>query len=71
MPITQILRDKSFGEAEVSVISSVFEGILHEMHLARTDPIAKIIAKNVIRFAEAGERDPTRLRERATEFLRE
>ena len=43
--ITQILRDKTFGEAEVRVISSVFEGILHEMHLASTDPIAKIIAK--------------------------
>lgn len=71
MPITQLLRDKTIGEADVKVVSSVFDGILREMHLPCTDPIAKVIAKNVIRFAEAGERDPVRLRERATEFLRD
>jgi hypothetical protein len=39
--------------------------------LSGSDPVSTIIARNVNRLAQAGEHDPTRLRELATEFLRE
>ena len=71
MPITRLLQGTDFDHAHVEAITSAFEDILRELHIPSTDPLAKIIAKNVIRFAGAGERDPARLRERATEFLRD
>jgi hypothetical protein len=71
MPITRLLQDSDFDAADVNILTSAFEGSLNEMHLTRTDPIAVMVAKNVIRFAKAGERDPTRLRELATEFPRD
>jgi hypothetical protein len=71
MPIAKLLEGSDFDAAEVKILTSAFEDSLREMHLDRTDPIAVIVAKNVVRFAKAGERDPTRLRELAIEFLRE
>jgi hypothetical protein len=70
MEIDELLQGAGFDEAGIKIVTGAFEDILREMHLQRADPIAKIIAKNVIRFAQAGERDPERLCERATEFLR-
>jgi hypothetical protein len=60
-------QGNGLDEAGIKVITD----ILREMHLSRSDPIATIIARNVIRYAQAGVRDPARLRELATEFLRE
>jgi len=71
MPITRLLQGSDFDAVDVKILTSAFEDSLSEMHLARTDPIAVIVAKNVIRFTRSGERDPTRLRELATEFLRD
>ena len=71
MPIARLLQGATFDAATVEVMTSVFDDVLREMHMARTDPVATIIAKNVVRFASTGERDPGRLRELATEFLRD
>ena len=71
MPIVRLLQGRAFDPADEKIITSAFEDILTEMHLPRTDPVAMVVAKNVIRFARAGERDPARLRELASEFLRD
>ena len=71
MPIHRLMQAAAFDAAAVKIITSAFDDILGEMHLARTDPVAEIVARNVIRFAQGGERDPARLKELATEFLRE
>ena len=70
MPIRQIMQGTAFDAAEVNLMASVFDDILRDMRLDRTDPVATNIAKNVIRHAQQGERDPARLRERAAAFLR-
>jgi hypothetical protein len=67
MSIDELIQDAGLDEAGIKVITD----ILREMHLSGSDPISTIIARNVIRLAQAGERDPERLRELATEFLRE
>jgi hypothetical protein len=71
MAIHRLTQGTSFDASAVALMTSVFDDIMRETKLARTDPVATIIAKNIIRFAQAGERDAARLRELATEFLRE
>jgi hypothetical protein len=71
MPIIRLLDGAAFDAPAAKAITAAFDDALREMHLDRTDPIAKIVARNVIRYAQQGERDPARLKERATEFLRE
>ena len=70
MPINKLLEGTGFDAATVKVLSETFDDILRGLDLERTDPVAMVIARNLIRFAQAGERDPVRLRELATEFLR-
>jgi hypothetical protein len=70
MPIYRLLQGAAFDAAAVKILTSTFDDILREMNLERSDPVATVIAKNVIRHAQAGERDPARLKELATEFLR-
>jgi len=71
MPINRLLERETFNASTANILISVFEDSLRETRMERADPIAKVIAKNIIRFARSGERDPVRLRERATEFLRD
>jgi hypothetical protein len=70
MPILRLLQEAAFDAATVQIMTSVFDDIVREMKLARTDPIATTIAKNIIKLAQTGERDAARLREQATAFLR-
>ena len=71
MPLQRLLTGVAFEPEALKVLTAVFDDILLEQHLARTDPIASIVARNVIRYAQDGERDPARLKELATAFLRE
>ena len=71
MPINRLLERETFDASTANILISVFEDILRETHMERADPIATVIAKNVIRFAHTGERNRVRLHERATEFLRD
>ena len=67
MPIQQLLRDQQhFGPEDIKVLSSAFEEAMQTLGLVdRTVPAAQLVAKLIIELAQRGERDPTRLRERA------
>jgi hypothetical protein len=48
------------------VLVGAFEEALRELRLMdRKDPATLLVAKRIIELAQKGERDPTRLRERA------
>jgi hypothetical protein len=70
MAIYPLLKDSAFGPEEIKVLTTAYEDTLRTLRLAdRADPAAEIIAKKIIEFAQRGERDPLRLRERAIESL--
>jgi hypothetical protein len=49
---------------EATVLVDAFEGALKELGVAdRSDPAALVVAKLIIIFAKAGERDATQLRD--------
>jgi len=63
MPIRSFLQgDLSFGPEEIAKMSGAFEAALRKLGLVdRNDPAATAVAKLIIEFAKAGERDPERL----------
>jgi hypothetical protein len=66
MPIQQLLKEQSFDPDDINLLSSAFEEALQTLGLVdRTVPAAQLVAKLIIELAQRGERDPTRLRERA------
>jgi hypothetical protein len=70
MAIYRLLKNRAFGPEEIKVLTTAYEDTLRTLRLAdRADPAAEIIAKKIIEFAQRGERDPLRLRERAIESL--
>jgi hypothetical protein len=70
MAIYPLLKDSAFGPEEIKVLTTAYEDTLRTLRLAdRADPATEIIAKKIIEFAQRGERDPLRLRERAIESL--
>lgn len=71
MAINRLLDDAAFDAAAVKVITTAFDDIVRELRLDRTGPAAEIIALNILRYAHEGERDPARLKDLATKFLRE
>ena len=71
MPIHRLLRNTSFDPEAVAMIAAAFEDVCRSLGLAeRTDPLTELVAKTVIEIAQAGERDPVRLRERTLEALK-
>jgi hypothetical protein len=64
MPIYRLLAGQtSCQPEEVATIGNVYEDVLNELGLIdRTDPLTAMIAKKVIELAEAGVRDPVRLK---------
>jgi hypothetical protein len=70
MAIYRLLKNSAFGPEEIKVLTTAYEDTLRTLRLAdRADPATEIIAKKIIEFAQRGERDPLRLRERAIESL--
>ena len=63
MPIRPFLKDDhSFGPEDIAKMSAAFESALRKLRLAdRSDLGATAVAKLIIEFAKAGERDPERL----------
>ena len=63
MPIRPFLKDDhSFGPEDIAKMSAAFESALRKLGLGdRSDPGATAVAKLIIEFAKAGERDPERL----------
>jgi hypothetical protein len=51
-----------FDPEDIAKMSAAFEAALRKLGLAdRSDPAAMAVAKLIIEFAKAGERDPERL----------
>jgi len=67
VPIRPFLPDShSFDPEDIAKMSAAFEAALRKLGLAdRSDPAAMAVAKLIIEFAKAGERDPERLCARA------
>jgi hypothetical protein len=64
MPIRILLNDdQSFTPEEAKVLIEAFEESLKALALVdREDPATLVVAKKVLEAAQAGERDPQRLR---------
>lgn len=67
MPVNTLLEEGyGFTPEDVAVLTQAFERALGELGLRdRKDPAAIALAKLVIHLAKEGERDPSRLCERA------
>jgi hypothetical protein len=66
MPIGVLLESEpaAFGPEDVKTLISAFEASLTVLRLEdRTDPAVTLVAKRVIAFAKAGNRDPITLRD--------
>ncbi len=64
MPIYRLLEGEAFQPEDVAIMGNVFEDVLKELGLVdRDDPVTTLIAKKVIEIAQAGERDPARLKQ--------
>jgi hypothetical protein len=63
MPIRPFLKDDhSFGPEDIANMSAAFETALRKLGVVdRSDPAATAVAKLIIEFAKAGQRDPERL----------
>jgi hypothetical protein len=75
MPIVELLKrqagsPQSFGQDEIKIIVTAFEDTLRTLRLVdRNDATATVVAKRIIALAQQGERDPSRLRQRALQGL--
>jgi hypothetical protein len=70
MPIHRLLENHAFGPDEIRVLTSAFDDVLRKLDLAdRVDPVTEVVARKIIELAQQGERDPTRLSERAIQAL--
>jgi hypothetical protein len=71
MAIYRIFRERVFEPEAVICMAKAYEGAIMALQLSdRHDPLTEIVAKKIVEIAEAGERDPSRLRDRALEELR-
>ena len=71
MTIYRLLKETSFDPDAVKRLATAFEEICRSLGVpANDEPQRERIARTVITIAQAGERDPTRLRERALDALK-
>lgn len=64
-------QNDSFEPETITGMVAAYEDALRSLGVAdRMDPIAEIVAKAIIKFAQHGERDPVTLRDRALDSLR-
>ena len=64
MPIHELLQERDcFSPEQVAVVGKAFEEILVAMALNdRKDLVTRIVAEKVVELAQAGVRDPVRLK---------
>jgi hypothetical protein len=61
----------SFGSEDIAQLAAGLESALANLGIKdRNDPTTTLLAKLIIQLAKDGERDPTRLAERAIEIVR-
>jgi len=74
VPIRAILEGEHgplFGAAEIAALTAAFDAALRKLDLVdRDDPAAIVIAKLIVIAARKGERDPSRLCDRAVTLWR-
>jgi hypothetical protein len=71
MPIYRLLERSPFRPETAAVLGHVFEEVLKELRLVnRQDPVTELIAEKVIELANAGERDPERLKQLVLEIIK-
>lgn len=69
--IFRLLVNSSFGPDEQRLIATAFEGALIDLRLKdRDDPMTELVAQEIFKQAERGERDPQKLRQAAVTELR-
>jgi hypothetical protein len=65
VPIGRLTKDGAFAPEEITLLTKVFEDACRTVGLTDpANPWRDIVAKVIIEAAQAGERDPGRLRDR-------
>ena len=71
MPIYRLLEKRAFRTETAATLGHVFEDVLKELRLVnRQDPVTELIAETLIDLANAGERDPERLKQLTLEAVK-
>jgi hypothetical protein len=66
MAIYRIFKDRVFEPEAMICMAKAYEDALVALQLSdRQDPLTEIVARKIVDVAEAGERDPERLRDLA------
>jgi hypothetical protein len=70
VPIIPLLQGRAYGPEDIKVMSTAFEGALNALGLMdRWDPLNELVARKIIEIAKTGERNLSRLRDRALKSL--
>ena len=70
VPIIPLLQGRAYGPEDIKVMSTAFAGALNALGLMdRGDPLNELVARKIIEIAKTGERNPSRLRDRALKSL--
>jgi hypothetical protein len=71
--LVRLLRkeDVAFDPEALKAMSAAYDGVRELLHITDADdPLAEIIAKNIIDVARAGQLDPNRLRDLVLAMIR-
>jgi hypothetical protein len=72
MPVYPLFRHSAFEPDMIDAMEAALEAALRDLGVTdRADPLAETVAKKIIEFAQRGERDPERLRERAVGSIKD
>ena len=70
MPIVRLLKGRAFDPESVQVIVAAYEEARQALGLVDpSDPLTETVARKILEVAEAGERDPNVIRQRAMDNL--
>ena len=70
MAIYRLVREASFGPDEIVRMTTAYEQAFKKLQLVdRTDPKTEVLAKKIIEVARSGERDPSKICDKAIEEL--
>jgi hypothetical protein len=71
VPIYRLLEKRTFRSETAATLGHVFEDVLKELGLVnRQDPATELVAEKLIELANAGERDPIRLKQLTLEAFK-
>jgi hypothetical protein len=71
VPLYRLLQNRAFEPEMIEVMATAFDDACHALGLAeRSDPLRDMVAQEIIKCAQSGERDAIRLRECALRVIR-